>query len=412
MHIVIITLGSAGDVHPFLGIGRALQARGHKITFLANDFFRAEAAAAQLDFRPLGSVEEFDLLTQNPDIWHPQRGFKILIETNWRTAIKPSVRRSSPRSPKEPIIVVASTLSLVARLVQEKTQVPMVNVHLAPANLRSTIAMPQLSKHPLPKLTPEWLKRFYWWLADKLLVDPALCPRLNQFRATLDLAPITRPFNSWNNSPDRVIGMFPDWFATVQPDWPDALRLTGFPLFDAVTPTLPPELTTFLDAGDPPLVFTPGSAMRHGSQFFRESVRLCEELGLRGCLMSRYPEQIPAILPPGVKHFSYAPFSGLLPRARALIHHGGIGSAAMAMKAKIPQLVVAMNFDQFDNGARIARLGVGAMMAARDYQALRAAPRLDAILKPTTKNHAQTIAERLQASSPLNTTCELIEALA
>ena len=69
----------------------------------------------------------------------------------------------------------------------------------------------------------------------------------------------------WCHSPQRVLGLFPDWFGAVQPDWPPQTRLTGFPLQDGRTEAeLPAEVRAFLDAGEPPIVFTPGSAMRHG----------------------------------------------------------------------------------------------------------------------------------------------------
>jgi len=69
-------------------------------------------------------------------------------------------------------------------------------------------------------------------------------------------------------------------------------------------------------------------------------------------------EQLPAVLPAGALHVSHAPFSALLPRLSALVHHGGIGTSAQALAAGIPQLVVPFAHDQFDNAARLHRLGV------------------------------------------------------
>ena len=112
-------------------------------------------------------------------------------------------------------------------------------------------------------------------------------------------------------------------------------------------------------AGEPPIVFTPGSAMYHGQDFFRASVEACKQLNRRGILLTRHAEQIPADLPATIRHFSYAPFSLLLPRAAALVHHGGIGTSAQAMAAGCRQLITPFAHDQFDNADRLRRLGEG-----------------------------------------------------
>ena len=65
----------------------------------------------------------------------------------------------------------------------------------------------------------------------------------------------------WLHSPQLVIGFFPEWFAAVQPDWPPHTHLVGFPLWDTGRPgAIPEDAETFLAAGPPPIVFTPGSA--------------------------------------------------------------------------------------------------------------------------------------------------------
>ena len=118
---------------------------------------------------------------------------------------------------------------------------------------------------------------------------------------------------------------------------------------------------------------TPGSAMRHAQEFFAESVAACQRLGRRGLLLTRFAEQVPTDLPETIRHLEYVPFSRVLPRAAALVHHGGIGTTAQALAAGIPQLVMPLAHDQPDNAARLERLGVGRTIAPRRYRAARAA---------------------------------------
>src|SRR6185503_16801618 len=104
---------------------------------------------------------------------------------------------------------------------------------------------------------PRWFKRTMWWAVDRYMSDPLIVPKLTAFRTELGLPPVSRVFHEWVHSPCRVIALFPDWFGPPQPDWPAALRFAGFPQYDeSDQQQLAPGLLRFLDAGEPPIVFT------------------------------------------------------------------------------------------------------------------------------------------------------------
>ena len=109
------------------------------------------------------------------------------------------------------------------------------------------------------------------------------------------------------------------------------------------------------DSRAPTFVFstsTVGDAIMHGTAFFRAAAAACGLLRERGLLLTKYPHQIPADLPPGVRHVAFAPFRQLLPRCAAIVHHGGIGTTAAALTAATPQLVLPLAWDQPDNARR------------------------------------------------------------
>ena len=87
----------------------------------------------------------------------------------------------------------------------------------------------------------------------------------------------------------------------------------------------------------------------------------------------------------------YAPFSEIFPRARIVIHHGGIGTTGQALRAGLPQLVVPLFADQFDNAARVVRLGVARSVGLKRYRADRAAAELSALLGEESY-HARAVA--------------------
>src|SRR5487761_1722560 len=381
MRILLVAVGSAGDVHPFVGLGLGLAARGHRVTLLASGYFEKLARQVGFDFVPVFSADEFLALLKNPLAWHRFRGFIECFRGGVLPTFEPIYRGIAERYVPGETVVVASTLGFGARCAQEKLGVPLVTVHLSPSVFRSDYHNPVLPGMFLPPWLPRRLKRAQYWLADGLVIERLMRGPLNAFRATIGLGPMKGILSGWHNSPQRVLGLFPAWFAAPQPDWPKQTVLAGFPLYDerGVTP-LSAELLRFLDSGEPPLGFTPGSAMLHGGEFFSAAAEACVLLGRRGLLLTRFGEQVPAELPAGVRHFAYAPFSQLLPRAAALVHHGGIGTLSQGFAAGVPQLVMPMSFDQPDNAARMRRLGAGSALSRKRFQSQQVAGALSRLL--------------------------------
>ena len=187
------------------------------------------------------------------------------------------------------------------------------------------------------------------------------------------------------HSPSLVLALFSTAFARPQPDWPPNTVVTGFPFYDrrdrAGDPAgLDPALVEFLEAGEPPVVFTLGSsAVWVAGDFYSESVKAARAAGVRALLLIGDERNRIANLPEGVAAFDYAPYGELLPRARAVVHQGGIGTTAQGLRAGIPSLVVPFSHDQFDNGSRVARTGAGRWLARSKYNAATAARELRAM---------------------------------
>jgi UDP:flavonoid glycosyltransferase YjiC (YdhE family) len=250
-------------------------------------------------------------------------------------------------------------------------------------------------------------------LADQL-IDRAVAEPLNAFRSQFQLPPALRILGDWWLSPQLIVGLFPDWFAPPQSDWPPQSVLSGFPLYDgARADELPAPVAEFLRAGSPPIVFTPGTAMRHGQSFFRAAIDACQLLSRRGILLTRYREQLPATLPENVCHFEFPPLSSVLPHCAAIVHHGGMGTTAQGLAAGIPQLIMPMAFDQPDNAARAVRLGVARTIARRAFRPRAVARLLTALLdSPTVAENCRTVAARTTSPQRLDAACDAICRLA
>jgi rhamnosyltransferase subunit B len=410
MRVIIFSMGSAGDVHPFIGLGRALKTRGHKVHLATSPAFKNAVTAADLDFHPLGTVEDFQKVQDNPDLWHPQRSLPLIV----KHVASPSypLILDLCRELHEPgnTVIISSSLGFGASIPSEVLDCPWVTVHLAPSLFMSSEEPPKLPGLPFGSGAPRFLKKIQCWMANKI-VDHEILPELNRFRTEHGLAPMKDMLMDGWHAPERVIALFPEWFAKPQSDWPKQTCLTGFPLFDeGHSAALPEELDEFLKTGDAPVIATPGSAMAHGRRFFSEVVDALQRCGKRGILLTRFKENIPAQLPPGIRHFSYAPFSQVLPHAAALIYHGGIGTCAQAMQAGIPHLLQPMAHDQFDTLARVRSLGIGDGLKPSRFTGPRIADMLDRLLGDEgLKQRADEIAARFSPQSWLERSCELIE---
>jgi rhamnosyltransferase subunit B len=410
VNVLLPTLGSSGDVNPFVALGVALQARGHRATVITNPVFQAQIESQGLGFLAVGTAAQAHGAIANPDLWHLRKGFGIISQV-----LIPAVEQVFhliERHADRQTVVAFSTLSLGARVAQEKLKIPSASVHLQPSIIRTFGDQGMFGNVRLSASHPMWLKRGLFRLVDTLVLDRSLKRPLNEFRARLGLAPVDRIMHRWLHSPQLVIGFFPPWFAAPQPDWPANMHLVGFPLWDADDAARLEEATEFLQAGVPPVVFTPGSAGSTMHEFFVQSVAAARRAGVRAMLITNYPQQVPASLPPGIRAFGYLPFSWVLPRAALLVYHGGIGTLAQGIKAALPQLVVPHAYDQFDSGFRIRSLGLGESIAIGSYRAPRVARAIRALTGDSAvAQRCREFAQRVDGAAAVALAVGLLENL-
>jgi UDP:flavonoid glycosyltransferase YjiC (YdhE family) len=412
LRILLPTIGSSGDVNPFIELGRALKARGHEVTIATNEMFSEQVAGNGLGFAPLGTREEAETLMRDPRLWHPRRGLGSIVEL----ALLPNIERLY-RLIKERdgpgMVVAASTLCLGARVAQETLGVPTATLHLQPIAFRSLFDNGKVWRLDMGPGMPRAVKRALFWLMDAVYAEPKVRPGLNAFRSTLGLAPVRGIFSRYFHSPQLVLGLFPEWYAAPQPDWPPNTHLTGFVLHDdGGSAEARAQADAFLDAGPAPVLVTPGSAAMDRTMFFRRTVEACRKAGVRAMLVTNHPGQLPPELPSGIRAFSYLPFSSVLPRCSAIVYHGGIGTLAQAIKAGVPQLVVSNAHDQPDNAQRIERLGLGIGVSQSGYGRGRAARALAQLLgSADIRRRCTEFKPRIDSHTSLERACALIEGL-
>jgi rhamnosyltransferase subunit B len=218
------------------------------------------------------------------------------------------------------------------------------------------------------------------------------------------------------HAPDLVLALFSPVLGRPQPDWPENTEITGFVFYDgdAGKQDLPDELEQFLRAGEPPVVFTLGSAaVLDAGPFYEESARAALEAGVRAVLLvGTDPRNQPAIHSPRICVARYAPYSKLFPRASLIVHQGGVGTTAQAMQAGRPMLVMPYSHDQPDNARRMRRLGIAGVIRRQDYTAERAARRIRRILgHPRFAARAAEVGAQLRSENGLAHACDALESV-
>lgn len=360
LRYILVTVGTAGDLYPFLSLALALRNKGHQVSFVTNAAHVHLAEQLGFETHGTGTQAQYQAMLDDPDLWHPRRALQVL-KRGFDAACQESMTMPSYVPVGEPCVVIAHSLAfgVIAAFRQVWPQMRIVVAHLAPTSLRSCDDPMQFGPFPVARWVPQSWRQWMWRQFDKP-VDAAMLPALNALRRRWGLPDMPHFFDHIYQDADHTLCLFPSWFCPPLSGWPQPLSMGDFQRFDPQpTDTLSPELTQFLSAGSAPVVFTPGSAHRHAKAYFARALRVAAALGCRAIFLTNHAAHVPADLPSTVLWQGYVPLRTLLPKVAVLVHHGGIGTTAEALAAGTPQLVLPLAFDQFDNARRVQALGVG-----------------------------------------------------
>ncbi len=415
LKFVLAPMGSAGDVHPLVWLGKLLAGRGHEVVMVAQEGIRDISERAGLRTAGWGNREEQEAILRNPDLWHPKRAFD-LIATHaglWAGQIMAAVEGEVEEGRT---VILAGALAYGARMGGEKHRAPVLTVHLQPSIFTSVEESPVMMAgwEWLPG-SPRFVRKALFRLGN-WMVDRKLGPGIRAARAAAGL-PVggkSGMLQSWWHSEQGVVCLFPEWYARKQSDWPERAVLTRFPLYDeADERAVDEKLEAFLAAGEKPVVITPGSANAHGERFIREAVGACVRLKKRPLVVTRFPETA-GTLPSEGAVFEYVPFGRVFPRAAAVVHHGGIGTMSQCFAAGVPQLVMPMAHDQPDNAHRMKnRLGVGDYLYPNKFVAVRVAKVLERLLgDPAVRAACRGVKGHMESQMPAAEVAGVVEGMA
>ena len=412
--IVLATFGSYGDLNPFLALGLELKRRGHEPVIATCEAYRADVERLGLAFAPVRPDLDKTDLTLLARALDRVKGPEVII----RELMMPVVRESYEdleRAANGADLLLSHSLTYAAPVLAEKKNLVWLSVVLQPLMFLSAEDPPVLAPAPwlaaLRPLGPPFHRALFRLvrLAASRWGEPA-----HALRQELGLPRGEDPVFGGQFSPYGTLALFSPLYARPQLDWPENTLACGFPFLDSDIggKGLDPKLEEFLGAGPPPVVFTLGSAaVMIAGDFFRNAAAAVKGHGVRAILLAGPAARELTDLPYGVEAFESAPYHDLFPRSAAVVHSGGVGTTAQALRAGIPQLIVPFAHDQFDNAARVLRMGVGEALDGRNPTGRELAATLSRLLDDDTiKNRAAQVGALIRAENGVSLTCDAVEA--
>jgi UDP:flavonoid glycosyltransferase YjiC (YdhE family) len=388
-NVIFTSVGSGGDVLPFLTIGRRLKGRGHDVTLISHCYYRSAAEGAGLHFAALDNEEQYACFINDEPLLNTPRSIPEFLRRHSLPKILLEYEMIRQRyHARDTVLVTRDLFDTAARISAEKLGVPLLAVFFAPSQITTR------------KIRVE-------------LFSTYLACEINRIRAEVGLLPVSE-WDSWLGYPDPSIALWPDWFAPSDSAWPAGIVPVGFmPDDDVETAEIPEDVQVLLTSGEAPILITGGTGTYLGPEFYTVSSEACRLLNRPGILITRHQEQVPKFLPDSIHRFSYLPFRKLMAHVGVVIHHGGRGTLSCAMAAGVPQLVLAMGADRPDNAARLRQLGVAEVEPPPRWKPDLVAAALDRLINSSLmQDRCKELASRLRDCDSAAVACKLIEEVA
>ena len=406
-HVVIYALGTGGDVDPMVALGIELTRRAYRVSFLTNDYFQERVSAAGLEFISVGTLEQYHQ-GNSVAAWE-SRNHADNFEYYHVPAFEPAFEFVKSLVGTNTIILALGEEN-GARVAAEKYDLPFVKLLLSPNIIFSAYNPPAPMKWAIPKSIPRFIVR-YLLRRNRKTRYKVFCkaPHAQTYLAMRQRLGVPLTFQTESNALLQI-GFFPEWFGMPAKDWPANLKLVGFPLQNRASSLSRNELDNFIKQQGVPLLFTSGTGVKDVVEIFTEGRKICEQLQVPGVFVGGSSG---AELLQGSSlclHLDYIDFEYALSKVSAVIHHGGMGTTAQAIKAGIPQLIRPIKYDQPDNADRIYQLGLGTYVMPERFKADVVAPMIANMLQKAKNSKALRIyAAGVNNSRAIVDACDLIE---
>ncbi len=412
MKITIATVGTRGDVQPYIALGLGLQEAGNQVQIATDPLFQDFIERAGLGFTPVAADPRKAMQEDIRQIGsNPVRLLRWMKDQFTPLARQYFIDMRVACQDTEAILV--SALAFAAMHVAQSLGIPSLATYLYPVT--PTQAFPSM----VAANSPWWLSTMGWfnWLSFRLYnlgFFRMMLPMVNQLRdEVLGLPPV--PWSYYTKIDLSEVPIIYGYSKHVLPkpaDWGDHLHVTGYWFLDEPDWNPPIELSQFLECGPIPIYIGFGSMVDEEARKTTEIVlEALEMTNRRAILHGGWSDLGATHLPEEVFRVSDVPHRWLFPQMAAVIHHGGAGTTAAALRAGVPSVIVPYFGDQPFWAHHVHQLGASPKPISRKY--LSAANLARAILE-TTQNeillkNSSLLGNNIRAEDGTKRAVELIE---
>jgi sterol 3beta-glucosyltransferase len=410
MRIAIHTLGTRGDVQPYVALALGLRAAGHEVSIAAPEQFSGFVAGHGLGFAPLPRA--FLDLMETPEgkaVLSTSKGFSAGLKL--MKQIRPIMRglfdaEWAAASRFRPDLMVFHPKAIATPHIAEKL------------GCRTILAS------PLPGFTPTAA------FPSPMLPFASLGP-LNRISHGLAISGADALYGKliriWRREalglPERAPGGLARPVATLYAyspsvvprplDWGPDVLVSGYWFLDGDLNWSPePDLAAFLAAGPPPVYVGFGSMpVADAAQFTATIVEALRKIGQRGVVAAGWGQLGGMQTSRHVQFIDGAPHDKLFPMMAAVVHHGGAGTTAAGLRAGKPTVICPFFGDQPFWGRRVEVLGAGPSPIARqELTADRLAAAIDqAVTTPAMRVRAEALGAAIRAERGVEAAVAFIE---
>ncbi|XP_010524697.1 PREDICTED: sterol 3-beta-glucosyltransferase UGT80A2-like isoform X1 [Tarenaya hassleriana] len=408
LQIVMLIVGTRGDVQPFVAIGKRLQEYGHRVRLATHANFKEFVLTAGLEFYPLGGdpkvlagymVKNKGFLPSGPSEIPIQRNqIKEIIYS-----LLPACKDPDPDSgiPFKADAIIANPPAYGHTHVAEALRIPIHIFFTMPWTPTSEFP------HPLSRVKQPAGYRLSYQIVDSL-IWLGIRDMINDLRKKkLKLRPVT--YLSGSQASDSNIPHGYMWSPHLVPkpkDWGPKIDVVGFCFLDLASNYEPPaELVEWLEAGDKPIYIGFGSLpVQEPEKMTEIIVEALQRTKQRGIINKGWGG-LGNLKEP--KDFVYlldnVPHDWLFPRCKAVVHHGGAGTTAAGLKAACPTTIVPFFGDQPFWGDRVHARGVGpAPIPVDEFSLHKLEGAINFMLDPKVKSSAEELAKAMENEDGVN----------
>lgn len=351
MRVAILTVGSRGDVQPFLAFGAALQRSGHRVRICTHPGFESLVRDQGFEFAPLAAgalarrfeTEAGRRWAQRSSRWMPAW---VGLLRDARSVARRRLSDAAAGCEGAEVIVASNLTQLLGWQIARERELPLVRAMLNAPNY-------WMARRSSPRAAAV-LRQLAWLMArpwlDAVRRDAMGWPGL----------PAREPIGALERGGALTLHPFSPAVFPPPPAGGPATAVTGYWFLEGdVDPAPDSRLRTFLEAGPAPVYAGFGIQIDHDPvATTRAIVDALRRAGRRGVLQ-RPPEALAGVeLGEDMLAVGPVPHGWVFARCCAVVHHGAAGTTATALRAGVPSVIVPHNSDQFSWGRRMAQLGV------------------------------------------------------